>query len=90
MVRVLPTYYADTLAVLPRSRTGSRLNWQQFLLDFYQSGYDIACLDLQYYTGSISDAITTLRKAIARCDLPVCVARRFNTRIYVWRKELLE
>ena len=90
MIRVLPTYYADTLAVRPMSRASNRLNWQQFWLDFYQTGYDIACLDLKYYTGSIPGTLSTLRKVIARCDLPVCVACRFNNRIYVWRKELLE
>lgn len=89
MICIKPTYCAQALRV-DTIGNGSRDALQKFLLDFCDSEIDIVCLELHSYEKSIEVLATSLRKISARCKLPVCVARRFNNRIYVWRKELLE
>ena len=89
MICIKPSYCAQALRV-DTIGNGSRDALQKFLLDFCDSEIDIVCLELHSYEKSIDSLATSLRKISRRCKLPVCVARRFNNRIYVWREELLE
>ena len=81
MICIKPLYCAQALRV-DTIGSGSRDALQKFLLDFYDSEIDIVCLELHNYEKSIDSLATSLRKISIRCKIPVCVARRFNNRMY--------
>ena len=89
MIIITPNYATRSIWIEPWGRR-DRKAIQKFLLSVYESEMDIIRLDLTHYARNPRTLVTDLRKAIARCRLPLYVAHRDQYYVYIFRKELVE
>ena len=89
MIIITPSYASSSIWIEPWGSQG-RKALQKFLFSVCESEMNIVRLDLTRYTWSPRALVQDLRKAIARCKLPLYIAQRGKYYIYIFRKELVE
>lgn len=89
MIIVTPNYAFSSIWIEPWGRH-DRKALQKFLLSVYESEVNIIRLNLTHYARSPRILVCDLRKAIARCKLPLHIAQRDQYYVYIFRKELVE